>query len=52
MNDRVYQFNLNNNDRSQSKLSNICIKIEPQSEVLALYRFVIGQCPPYVSVPS
>jgi hypothetical protein len=47
MNDRAYQFDLNNNDRSQS--SNIHIKIEPQSEVISSYRLVRGQCPPYES---
>jgi hypothetical protein len=52
MNDRVCQFYLNNNDKSQSQSSNICIKIEPQSEVIASYRRVRGQCPTYGSTPT
>jgi hypothetical protein len=45
--DRANQFDLNNNDQSQS--SNIHIKIEPQSEVISSYRIVRGQSPPYES---
>jgi hypothetical protein len=47
MNDRVYPFYLNNNDESQSQSSNICTKIEPQSQVIASVKVVRGQCPPY-----